>query len=463
MGWSVGLSGTTVALTELAGIYGGVIQYNNPEYDSVAMLDFVYSLERRQFSFYRPDTSDSRFYARIFAQVDLIDSRGFVVDSSSTLYTAGAESLEEADKPGLRLFDRLQLFARPGIYAARISIIDAISKRKGEVFIDRIVVAPSAKKRLHFGGACMAYRVKYIGSATGPANPRLIRNGYEIIPNPISVYSVEDSTMAIYTELYNIKTAIGDESKPLQVFYSIVTSAGEVARPLGMRRVGRPGKSAVLADNLDIKGLETGDYRVRMIVSDPISNEVDTSLTAFRILVPRTTQLASESTSRTDPYDSLPFIDKIRLVSYLLDPDEQRVFSSLNDTGKVNFLVQYWREHDPTPNSPWNETRREMIRRLSFVNELFSNNPKNDNGWSTDRGRIYMTFGPWEERDQNPAPMAGNPYDIWHYRTLKEGKVFVFEDVNNADDYRLVHSNVEGERFDEGWNDRINYEGLDIY
>jgi len=267
----------------------------------------------------------------------------------------------------------------------------------------------------------------------------------------------------MYSEIYNMSDSSVGTQDQIRLQYAIVGDSGEVVRPLGMRRMGRPGQSAAIADNLDIKGLPAGNYSVRLIAVDAARNQSDTQFTAFTILAPRMSAASESGTAASDPYDTLSFNAKVQLVAYLLTPTERQVLESLNDSGKVNYLVQYWKEHDPSPNSAANESRREMIRRYNYVNAVFSNNMARSNGWSTDRGRVYMTYGPWEERDQNPAPRTGNPYDIWHYRSMKEGKVFVFEDVNNTDDFQLVHSNVEGERFDQGWQERINYEGLDVY
>ena len=451
------------ATNDLTGIYGGVVQYDNPEYDSVAMLDFTYSVERRQFAFYHPDSTDKRFYARIFAQVDLIDSRGLVVDSASSLFSTSAMTLSDADKAGVRLFDRIQMFAKPGLYSARITVIDAASKRKGEVFIDKIVVEPAVANRIRIGGVCLAYRVRYVGNDARDVNPRLVRNGYEIIPNPLAVYSVADSTLAMYSEIYNLTDSTVTDSDPLQIFYAVVGQDSAVVRPLGMQPLGRPGRSAAIAENLDIKGLPADNYKVRLIVVDPERNQVDTQFTAFSIMSPRSVQSSQPGLAGNDPYDTLSFKAKVRLVTYILTPAERQTFESLNDSGKVNYLTQYWKEHNGSPNSKGNATRREMLRRYNFVNALFSNNMAMDNGWSTDRGRIYMTYGPWDERNQYPAPRTGNPFEIWHYRSMKEGKVFVFEDISNTEDYKLVHSNVDGEVFNQAWQDRIELEGLDVF
>ena len=66
-----------------------------------------------------------------------------------------------------------------------------------------------------------------------------------------------------------------------------------------------------------------------------------------------------------------------------------------------------------------------------------------------------MIWGPWDELDDHQSPLIGNPYQIWYYHTVEEGKHFVFEDWSGTHEFRLVHSNVDGEIFNELWEERM--------
>jgi len=54
---------------------------------------------------------------------------------------------------------------------------------------------------------------------------------------------------------------------------------------------------------------------------------------------------------------------------------------------------------DPTPATVENEYREEHYRRIGYANESFSNNRVP--GWKTDRGMIYIKYGPPDERDEH--------------------------------------------------------------
>jgi hypothetical protein len=93
-----------------------------------------------------------------------------------------------------------------------------------------------------------------------------------------------------------------------------------------------------------------------------------------------------------------------------------------------------------------------MIALYNYANQNWSIAGDKDDGWATDKGRIYMTHGPWDVIDDFQAPIIGNPYTIWHYHSLEDGSVFVFEDKQGFNDYRLVHSNYKGEVFSKNWD-----------
>ena len=46
---------------------------------------------------------------------------------------------------------------------------------------------------------------------------------------------------------------------------------------------------------------------------------------------------------------------------------------------------------------------------------------------------------------------SANPYLVWTYFQIEEGKVAVFVDTEGFDDYRLVHSNFDGELYSDYW------------
>ena len=72
-------------------------------------------------------------------------------------------------------------------------------------------------------------------------------------------------------------------------------------------------------------------------------------------------------------------------------------------------------------------------------------------GWRTDRGRVYIIYGPPDEVERYPYSENMKPYEIWHYYNLQGGVIFVFGDRTGFGSYELLHSTLVGEIKNEEW------------
>lgn len=139
-------------------------------------------------------------------------------------------------------------------------------------------------------------------------------------------------------------------------------------------------------------------------------------------------------------------------VIYIISQAEKEVFQSLRkDEERENFIKSFWRRRDPTPDTPFNEFREEHYRRIEYANENFF---EGKTGWRTERGRVYIMFGPPDFIESNPgggrgflfdrAETAEFPSEIWSYRYIpglksRIGRVeFTFINYYNAGSYQLA-------------------------
>ena len=99
-------------------------------------------------------------------------------------------------------------------------------------------------------------------------------------------------------------------------------------------------------------------------------------------------------------------------VRWIITPEELSAFKQLsNDEERDAFIEQFWLRRDPTPDTEENEFKEEHYRRIAYANEHYSAGRP---GWMTDRGRMYIVFGPPDEIESHPS---GGHYD----RPLEEG------------------------------------------
>lgn len=161
---------------------------------------------------------------------------------------------------------------------------------------------------------------------------------------------------------------------------------------------------------------------------------------------------------KLDPV-SEEFFDKVR---YIMSKEESKIFLELPPAARADFIQKFWERRDPTPESEENEYREAYYQRIDEANRLFKGGGRP--GWLQDRGRIYVLFGPPDERQTNP--MGGRPIDpyerpdrmtdsrrvgagekpseTWVYRdlfsSLQKPQVvrLIFVDSYGTGDYRLT-------------------------
>src|SRR2546428_10857619 len=88
-------------------------------------------------------------------------------------------------------------------------------------------------------------------------------------------------------------------------------------------------------------------------------------------------------------------------VAYIITDEERAAFKQLsNDEERDNFIEAFWQRRDPTPDTVENEFKEEHYRRIAYANEHFAAGIP---GWKSDRGRIYIVYGPADEIESHPS------------------------------------------------------------
>ncbi len=438
-------------------VYSNASVYLNPAFDSVALVEFPFTLNRNNFEFIKGDTVYDGYYGRIIASVKLLNVNGIPIDSTQTIFTIKTATRAETQQADIRLFNKLSLLVKPGIYSAHITILDVVSKKKGDFFIDKILVGKSSQKNgINMSGLNSAFSAEYVGDDSTKINPLIYKNGYNLLINPVSAFTNSDKLIYIYGEIYNLE--YNDESRTkYQLIVNALDKDNNIYQMYGSRLSKKPGSSAVFVEKIDIAGWHNGVYSLEVIAVDLATQVADTSYLPISIVSPQEVVLAAQNISNTaDPYNNLTMKQKIQLVRYLLTMEQERTLNNLGDKGKENFLKAIWAEHDPTPSSRQNEFREDLIYRFHYSNNSFSTNEFKSDGWNTDRGRIFMQYGMWEERDDNEAPRTERAFEVWYYHSIKGGgATFIFEDYYGDDRYPLVHSSVSGEVYSKKWAEYI--------
>lgn len=135
-------------------------------------------------------------------------------------------------------------------------------------------------------------------------------------------------------------------------------------------------------------------------------------------------------------------------VAYIITEQERKAFESLsNDEERDAFIEAFWQRRNPDPESPDNTYKDEHYRRIAYANEHFSAGMP---GWRTDRGHIYIVYGPPDDIEDHPGgyyertaeegggPITTYPFQVWHYRHIDgigDDVTMEFVDTCQCNDY----------------------------
>ncbi len=139
-------------------------------------------------------------------------------------------------------------------------------------------------------------------------------------------------------------------------------------------------------------------------------------------------------------------------VPYIISDEERRAFLRLQtNEEREQFIEAFWQRRDPTPDTVENEFKEEHYRRIAYANERFASGIP---GWRTDRGRIYIIWGPPDELEAHPTgglydrPMTEGggstttyAYEDWRYRHMDgvgDNIIIEFVDPSETGEYHMT-------------------------
>ena len=140
---------------------------------------------------------------------------------------------------------------------------------------------------------------------------------------------------------------------------------------------------------------------------------------------------------------------------YLMHQEEQGTYASLlSVVEKREFLRRFWARRNPKAEKEFNE-------RLGTVNRKFAERGTSEvPGWRTDRGRVYLEYGPPDITLSRHGPGVKLPFSIWKYTQGKtRPRKYCFVDVTGFGNYVLVYSNDPREPSRSDWRQLLGDDG----
>lgn len=234
----------------------------------------------------------------------------------------------------------------------------------------------------------------------------------EILPNVERVISDQREPIYIYYEAYPY------QADSLKIYARLLDSSGEIVRELHLAR------AALKPITRDFLKIPLTDLPVdRYVLEMQVSAGENTALkgTNFRI----------QMSGLPGAVPDMP--TAIRQLRYIAKTSTLRRIQNATPAEQEEMFKEFWKQRDPSPETEENELLQEYYYRIDRANQLFGSFRE---GWETDRGEVFIRFGPPNEVERHPYEFDQRPYEIWYYYDLQ--RHFVFVDEMGYGDYRLV-------------------------
>lgn len=288
----------------------------------------------------------------------------------------------------------------PAEYGVIATVTDLETKRQ-ETFKSRIELPGYGQGSLEISDLLLARDIR-----VSPGGQ------YQIVPNVDRQIMDNMNPLHVYYEIY---PAVAES---LLVYSRIMDESGSVVAD---RRHNLEATQPITRDTLafDLSEQPVGRYILEVQVSG--GNQTALKGSEFRIRMsglPGTVQDIETA---------------IRQLRYIARTGELKRMLEVPPEMRQQMFMDFWDTRDPTPETPENELMEEYYDRIARTNALFGGFR---DGWETDRGEVYIRFGPPSEIERHPYEIDSKPYQIWYYYDTQRRYIFV--DELGYGDYRLV-------------------------
>ncbi len=293
------------------------------------------------------------------------------------------------------------------------------------------------------------------------------KSGYDIVPSVNAFYPKQNTSLKFYAEVYRTNIVPADD---YLVRYYISRYDNNQILPMyafNMRQKAAP--TNVVLSEIPIDNLQSGNYNLSIEVRNKKNELISIKQIMFQRSNPQTKNQLTNDVSLTEVKNTFVWgINDLDSLTYLIDClhpiasnteiDASDQLMHLKDiTLMQKFLFYFWQNRDPqNPEGAWLTYMREVDK----VNQSYS--AMGRKGYATDRGRVYLQYGPPNTVSNETQDPSAYPYEIWHYYEVKgqRNRKFVFYAQElSTNEYKLLHSDAIGELQQPQWqamlHDRI--------
>lgn len=299
----------------------------------------------------------------------------------------------------------------------------------------------------------------------------LTKSGVDLYPYVFNFFpeSVED--IMFYCEIYNTDKVFGEGEKFVYTYYIESFETNKVITGYHRSKVATGTGVLPIMKDFNITQLPSGNYLLVVDIRDQNNEIVNRNQLFFQRSNPNiqfdTDDLAAVSTTGTF-VDEIDKPDTLRKYIHYLMPvasELDRIFitKQMQDADLETlrqYFLNFWMGRDNVyPEAAWNHYHQQVKK----INAIYST--PNRKGYETDRGRVFLKYGPPNIVSESYNEPSAYPYEIWQYYTLGENqrnRKFVFYTIDIVtNDFQLVHSDAIGETANYRWQVELHKRTFD--
>ena len=349
--------------------------------------------------------------------------------------------------PGQVFVEQLRTTVAPGDYELALTMQVPGDDGALEFGLVRDVVVPAYAT----DPAVSAIQVATSISRATDAGEPFVKSGLVVRPNPDTFYGQALARVPYYVEVYN--PADEGASYTLLVFLSETNQPNPLpGKQSRTERTARP--VDVIVGQMDVSDLPSGIYTLNIAALGPGNEAVAESRKRIYVINPDVERPGG--VPDLDYEESLFAIMGTEELDLHLDhalvlatqPEQSQIDEVRrgSDEAKKGFLAAFWRSRDTEPNPLVNDAYELFYERLRIANDRYRE-PGTNVGFKSDRGRIFLKYGPPVNVNRNTFDKELIPHEVWSYENIPgEGAaMFVFADRYTSNQFMLIHATVQGE------------------
>lgn len=396
-----------------------------------------------------------KFQGRV--EVALIFKQGVEIKSQRK-YVLLSPEIDDTIGTKPNFIDQQRISLDNGLYDFEISISDKNKTSLPFVLHQKITLDHSPEK-INISG------IELLESYKKSVEKNILtKSGYDLIPYVSNFFPSNMKNISFYAEVYNMNKQLKRGEK--FVFNYFIESFESHVKLNNFNNFLKQNANMVniILAEIPIKNLASGNYNLVI----EIKNKENLTLAEKRLFFQRknpevSTPLEDLQAINLNGSFVNKFQNKDTLSDYIKSLWPISSFTERNYTENHfhekdlelmrQFFLNYWKKRNElNPEQAWIAYNLEVRK----VNNTFGT--QNRKGYATDRGRVYLQYGPPDQRTEALHEPSTYPYEIWQYYKLVDqtNKKFVFYNPDLVtNNYTLIYSNARGEINNSNWQEMI--------